>query len=109
MIYQSGAEIRRLKTSVLIPSVLQTRGLLGAMKRRGHRLFGPCPIHHGDNPTAFVVDLDRNRWRCFTGCWDSGDVIDLVQRIDHISFFQAVRYLLDSAKFSGFFTYETTE
>ena len=27
----------------------------------------PCPVHGGDNPTAFGFDKSYLRWRCFTG------------------------------------------
>ena len=29
---------------------------------------GPCPIHGGDNPTAFSVDTVSKGWKCFTHC-----------------------------------------
>lgn len=47
---------------------------------------GACPLHGGNNKTAFVIynTGDRWRWNCFTHC-GSGDVIDFVaywQRTD---------------------------
>jgi DNA primase len=32
----------------------------------GRRLTGVCPIHNGDNTTAFSYYLDKNIWYCFT-------------------------------------------
>lgn len=35
----------------------------------GNRLTGCCPIHNGDNKTAFCVYTDNGIWQCFTcGC-----------------------------------------
>jgi DNA primase len=86
-------DILTLKASVSIPALLHARGLLDRMSRRGNRLVGPCPIHHGDNPTAFSVDLQRNLWFCYTGCDTGGDVIDLVRRLDGVGFREALRVL----------------
>ena len=75
-----------------IEQVLECRGLLDALTRRGDRLVGPCPVHGGDNRTAFVVDCRRGWWRCFSGC-DGGDVVELVRRLDHCGYAQAARTL----------------
>jgi hypothetical protein len=41
---------------------------------------GPCPLHGGDNPTAFVVLEDTLRWRCWTRCEPGyGDALDFVR------------------------------
>lgn len=82
-------DFRQIRRTILISSVLASRGLLATMQTRGRRLVGPCPIHHGDNPAAFVVDPDRGAWYCFTGCSTGGDVIDLVRRLDHVGYREA--------------------
>jgi DNA primase len=82
-------DFRRLRQTVPIALVLASRGLLATMRPRGRRLVGPCPIHGGDNPTAFVVDLGRGAWFCFTGCSAGGDVIDLVRRLDAVGYREA--------------------
>lgn len=42
-----------------------------------------CPIHDGDNDTAFSYDIDKMCWRCFTrGCHQDGSsIIGLVFKI----------------------------
>jgi DNA primase len=90
-------DIRTLKRSVTIPAVLHARGLLDGMRRRGRHLVGPCPIHHGDNPTALSVDLESDLWYCFTGCQAGGDVIQLVRRLDGVGFREVLRTLADLA------------
>lgn len=70
-----------LKRCVSIATVLQTKGVMASFKKRGDQIFGPCPIHGGDNPKAFVVTISKNIWYCFTGCNAGGDVIELVRRL----------------------------
>jgi DNA primase len=70
-----------LKRRVSILTVLKTKGVMAPFKKRGDQLFGPCPVHGGDNPNAFVVSLSKNLWHCFTGCNAGGDVIELVRRL----------------------------
>ena len=82
-----------LKKIVPIPAVLDDKGLLATFKRQGDRLVGPCPIHGGDNPNAFVVSLSKNLWYCFTGCNGGGDLIDLVRRLDGKNCRQTLHYL----------------
>ena len=83
----------RLKRLVSIAAVLEDKGLLNQFERQGDQLFGPCPIHQGDNPNAFVISLSKNLYHCFTGCNGGGDVIDLVRRLDGKSFHQTALYL----------------
>ena len=76
-----------------IEQVLASRGLLGALAVRGASLVGACPIHGGDNKTAFVVHRRRNLWKCFTLCQAGGDIIDLVRRLDGCGFRRAAQVL----------------
>jgi len=79
--------------AVQIHSVLDAAGVLGKLRRRGDRLVGPCPLHGGDNTTAFTVDLRLNRWYCFTNCSAGGDVVDLVRRLHRVGFPEAATIL----------------
>jgi DNA primase len=60
-------------------------------------LIGPCPVHHGDHPQAFVVDLAKDLWYCFTHCRGGGDVVELVRRMDHCPYPDVARYLASLA------------
>ena len=86
-----------LKQAVSIASVLADKGLIPHFKKRGDQLFGPCPVHGGDNPGAFVVSLSKNLWHCFTGCHTGGDVVRLAQLLDRSSYAQTARYLASLA------------
>lgn len=40
-----------------------------------------CPIHGGDNKTAFVIyeEGGKQHWKCYTGPCGGGDVVDFIQ------------------------------
>lgn len=59
------------------------------------RWSGCCPIHRGDNRTAFSIfdDGRKQRWHCFSKDCGGGDVIDFVMKAYHKNFKQAVEYL----------------
>jgi DNA primase len=56
-------------------------------------LKGLCPFHDERTP-SFHVRPGVGRWHCF-GCGEGGDVISFVQKIDGMSFTEAVEYLAD--------------
>lgn len=67
-------------------------------------LRGPCLIHGGNNPTAFSYRTDINRWRCYTKKCELGrngssdnDIIAIVQKVNNLSFLDALQYLADFA------------
>lgn len=90
-----------LKQKISITTVLADKGILPQLIRRGDRLYGPCPIHRGDNPQAFVVSLKKNLWHCFTGCQSGGDLIELVLKLDNKSYFEVAQYLFTLPKTSS--------
>lgn len=54
-------------------------------------LKGLCPFHDERTP-SFHVRPHLGMWHCF-GCSEGGDVISFVQKIDHLSFTEAVEFL----------------
>lgn len=52
---------------------------------------GSCRIHGGDNPTAFVINMENGLWFCHTGGCGGGDVYTLVELIEGVDFKQAVQ------------------
>lgn len=79
-----GKRLKDLKKQMGIGSLLERYRLCAHLKRHGDQLIGPCPLHDGDNPTAFRVDLARGLWNCFTAC-GGGDTIDLICAIEKCS------------------------
>ena len=57
----------------------------------GGSLKGLCPFHDEKTP-SFNVRPQLGYWRCF-GCGEGGDVFDFVQKIDALSFSEAVERL----------------
>lgn len=57
----------------------------------GGSLKGLCPFHDERTP-SFHVTPARGMWYCF-GCAEGGDVLGFVQKIDHLSFAEAVEKL----------------
>jgi DNA primase len=57
----------------------------------GGSLKGLCPFHDEKTP-SFNVTPARGLWYCFS-CTEGGDVIKFVQRIDNLSFAEAVERL----------------
>ncbi len=57
----------------------------------GGSLKGLCPFHDEKTP-SFHVTPARGFWHCF-GCNEGGDVITFVQKIDHLSFTEAIERL----------------
>jgi len=86
-------DFRLLKRLVSIEQVLADQGLLAGLRCVGASLVGTCPLHGGDNPSAFVVHRARNLWRCFTVCRTGGDVVDLVLRLHDGGYHHAALYL----------------
>lgn len=84
--------LRTLAQLVSIVAVLADYQLLDGLRRRGDYLCGPCPLHGGDNPTAFRVHLGRGLWHCFSAC-GGGDVVELIQRLEGCTYPEAARHL----------------
>ncbi|MDP2971376.1 MAG: toprim domain-containing protein [Deltaproteobacteria bacterium] len=90
-------DFKWLKSRITIAQVLSAYGLDSHLKQKNDTLYGPCPLHQGNNPTAFRADLTRGLWHCFTAC-GGGDIVELVRRIENGSHQQAARslkYLVD--------------
>ena len=82
-----------LKSQINIQQVLAAYQLDGRLKHKNDSLYGPCPLHQGNNPTAFRVNLTRGLWHCFTHC-GGGDIVELVRHIENSSYQQAAKSLL---------------
>ncbi len=86
-----------LKSVISLEQVLAARQLLGPFRSRGDSLVGPCPLHHGDNPHAFVISRHKNLWYCFTRCARGGDLIDFVRLYDGRSYRDTALWLASLA------------
>ncbi len=65
------------------------------LRKRGNDLVGLCPFHAEKTP-SFHVHPDRGFFKCF-GCGAGGDVITFVQKVENLTFPDAVRVLAGKA------------
>ncbi len=65
----------------------------GLKKVSGNRYQGLCPFHNEKTP-SFSVWPDIQAYKCF-GCGESGDVFKFVQKIDNVTFFEALKTLAE--------------
>src|SRR5262249_49432459 len=64
------------------------------LKKSGAQNFsGLCPFHQEKTP-SFSVHTTRQFYHCF-GCGASGDVFSFVQKVENISFVEAIRLVAE--------------
>jgi DNA primase len=85
----AATEAARLKAEIDLPGYIRSRGI--ALVRRGSSLVGLCPFHEDTHPSLSVTP-ERGLFHCFA-CGMGGDVIRFVERLDGVSFPEAVRIL----------------
>ncbi len=81
---------------VCLESVLARYGVLDDLKRSGRQLVGCCPIHKGSNRKQFVVDLDKQLWRCFSPEHDEGGgMLEFVAAMENVEVREAALRIAD--------------
>lgn len=80
--------IQQVKDAVRIEEVL---GEFLDLKRKGPRYLGLCPFHNEKTP-SFNVSPQLGIFKCF-GCGEKGDAITFLQKQEHLSFVEAIRWL----------------
>jgi DNA primase len=84
--------VEQLKSSV---DIVKTIGEYVRLKRSGStpRYMGLCPFHIEKTP-SFSVHGSHQYFKCF-GCGEGGDVLSFVQKMEGISFYEALKLLAD--------------
>jgi DNA primase len=62
------------------------------LKKTG-RVYKACCPFHGEKTPSFVVNPDKQSWRCFGACAEGGDVFNFAMKQHGWSFGEAVREL----------------
>ncbi|MFH1223448.1 MAG: DNA primase [Pseudomonadota bacterium] len=84
--------VEELKSKLDIVNVVGERVPL---KKSGANYKGLCPFHQEKTP-SFMVNPDKQIFRCF-GCNTGGDVISFVEKLESLSFYEAVVKLAEQA------------
>jgi len=83
------SDIDEVRTRIDLVSVVERYVTL---KRAGGKLKGLCPFHQEKTP-SFTVSPEIGRWYCFGSCGEGGDVFKFVQKIENLSFPEALERL----------------
>ncbi|MGQ9909776.1 MAG: DNA primase [Candidatus Flexifilum sp.] len=76
--------------------IVQYIGRTVALKRAGRTYKACCPFHDEKTP-SFVVDPDRQTWRCYGACATGGDLFNFVMKRNGWTFAEALRELANEA------------
>jgi len=74
-------------------SISDVASLYVSLKPAGKNLKGLCPFHSEKTPSFFVMP-ERNSFACY-GCNRFGDAFTLVQEMEHLSFPESMRFLVE--------------
>ena len=61
------------------------------LKRQGRLYKALCPFHNENTP-SFIVDAEKNIWRCFGACSVGGDIFSFLMKKENISFVDSLKY-----------------
>ena len=76
-------------------NILDVVGSYVSLKKKGKRYWACCPFHQEKTP-SFSVSPEDGLYYCF-GCHAGGDVFSFVEKIENLSFTEAVERLAEAA------------
>lgn len=79
--------LEQIKRLVPLTMVLARYGI--ELRRQGHQLYGPCPIHGGSNKRQFSVNPATSEWHCFGDCHRGGAMLEFVAAAEGTDIFEA--------------------
>lgn len=84
--------VQAVREATRIEQVIDDYGI--PLRRSGSSLLAFCPFHDERTP-SFAVNPARGVWFCHGACAEGGDALTFVQKIDKMSFLEAVEHLAD--------------
>jgi len=79
-----------IKTRIDIVNYVQR--FVPSLKKAGRNYKACCPFHNEKTP-SFVVNPERQTWRCFGACAEGGDLFTFAQKANGWDFREALREL----------------
>ena len=76
-------------------NILDVVGSYVSLKKKGKRYWACCPFHQEKTP-SFSVSPEDGLYYCF-GCHAGGDVFSFVEKMENLSFTEAVEHLAEAA------------
>ena len=83
-------DITHLKQSTDLVKLIRSHNI--KLRKRGNTYKGHCPFHDDKKTPSFSVNPEQNLWHCF-GCDEGGDAIRFIEKIDKVTFPEAVARL----------------
>ena len=62
------------------------------LKKQGRLYKSVCPFH-SEKTASFIVDSNKNIWRCFGACSTGGDVFSFMMKKESLSFLDSLEFL----------------
>ena len=85
------ATVEEIKARIDLADLIASYGI--QIKTAGASKKACCPFHHEKTP-SFNINESKGFYHCF-GCGESGDAIKFVQRMDGLTFVEAVKKLAE--------------
>ena len=85
------AAVEEIKARIDLADLIASYGI--QIKTAGASKKACCPFHHEKTP-SFNINESKGFYHCF-GCGESGDVIKFVQKMDGLTFVEAVKKLAE--------------
>ena len=82
------ATVERIMATANIQEVVQD---FVSLKKRGVNYLGNCPFHNEKTP-SFTVSPSKGIFKCF-GCGKGGNSVNFIMEIEHLNYFEALKYL----------------